>query len=131
MHSGDAAYMDEDGFIFIVDRLKDMIISGGENVYSSEVENAISVMEGVREVAVIAVPDPKWGERVHAVVVPREGVTLTEEAVRDHCRTLISGYKCPRSIEIRTEPLPVGSTGKINKIELRKPYWDGQTREVN
>ena len=131
MHSGDAAYMDEDGFIFIVDRLKDMIISGGENVYSSEVENAISVMEGVREVAVIAVPDPKWGERVHAVVVPREGVTLTEDAVRDHCRTLISGYKCPRSVEIRAEPLPVGSTGKIAKTELRKPYWAGQTREVN
>jgi long-chain acyl-CoA synthetase len=131
MHSGDAAYMDEDGFVFIVDRLKDMIISGGENVYSAEVENAISVMAGVREVAVIGVPDEKWGERVHAVIVPLPGATLTETSVREHCRTLISGYKCPRSVEFRDEPLPVGSTGKISKTELRKPYWQGMSREVN
>src|SRR5262249_21185085 len=106
-YSGDAATMDEQGFVFIVDRLKDMIISGGENVYSAEVENAISLMPGVAEVAVIGIPDPKWGETIHAIIVPRAGANLTVEAVIEHCRTQIAGYKCPRSVEFRETSLPL------------------------
>ena len=103
-YSGDGATMDEEGFVYIVDRLKDMIISGGENVYSAEVENAISLMEGVGEVAVIGVPDERWGERVHAIIVPKRGANLTAEAVMEHCRGQIAGYKCPRSAEFRDTP---------------------------
>src|SRR5690606_32892468 len=103
---GDVAYMDDDGYVYIVDRLKDMIISGGENVYSTEVENAISLMPGVLQVAVIGVPHPKWGEAVHAIVVPREGAEITEEAVIAYARQKLAAYKCPRSVTIRTEPLP-------------------------
>ena len=122
-YSGDAGYMDDEGFIFIVDRLKDMIISGGENVYSAEVENAISLMPGVAEVAVIGIPDPKWGECVHAIIVPRAGANLTAEAVIAHCRTQIAGYKCPRSVEFRDTPLPLSGAGKVLKRELREPFW--------
>jgi long-chain acyl-CoA synthetase len=131
MHSGDAAYMDEDGFVYIVDRVKDMIISGGENVYSNEVENVISVIPGVAEVAVIGVPDERWGERVHAVVVPRPGAALTEESIRDACRKSIAGYKVPRSIEFRSEPLPLSAAGKVLKRAKREPYWRDQKKEVN
>jgi long-chain acyl-CoA synthetase len=121
-YSGDAAYMDDEGFVFIVDRLKDMIISGGENVYSAEVENAISLMPDVAEVAVIGVPDTKWGEAVHAVIVPRPGGSITTEAVIAHCRTQIAGYKCPRSVEFRDTPLPLSGAGKVLKRELREPF---------
>jgi acyl-CoA synthetase (AMP-forming)/AMP-acid ligase II len=131
LHTGDAAIMDEDGLIYIVDRLKDMIISGGENVYSTEVENAISVMPEIAEVSVIGIPDPKWGEAVHAIVVPRNGATVTAEAVQAHCRKLIAGYKCPRSVELRSEPLPVSAAGKIQKNVLREPYWRSQEKRVN
>jgi long-chain acyl-CoA synthetase len=131
LHTGDAAVMDDEGLIYIVDRLKDMIISGGENVYSTEVENAISVMPEVAEVSVIGIPDPKWGEAVHAIVVPRNGAALTPEAVQAHSRNLIAGYKCPRSVELRNEPLPVSAAGKIQKNVLREPYWRGQDKRVN
>ncbi|TXL81631.1 long-chain fatty acid--CoA ligase [Vineibacter terrae] len=130
-YSGDAAYMDDEGFVFIVDRLKDMIISGGENVYSAEVENAISLMPGVAEVAVIGIPDPKWGETIHAVVVPRSGANLTAEAVIAHCRTQIAGYKCPRSVEFRDTSLPLSGAGKVLKRELREPFWKGYEKRVN
>jgi long-chain acyl-CoA synthetase len=129
--TGDGAYMDAQGFVYIVDRLKDMIISGGENVYSAEVENAISLMSGVGEVAVIGVPDEKWGERVHAIIVPKNGAALTAEAVLEHCRRQIAGYKCPRSIDFRDTPLPLSGAGKILKRELREPYWKGHTKAVN
>jgi long-chain acyl-CoA synthetase len=122
-YTGDAGYMDGEGFIFIVDRLKDMIISGGENVYSAEVENAISLMPGVAEVAVIGIPNPKWGERVHAIIVPRTGANLTAETVIAHCRTHIAGYKCPRSVEFRNTSLPLSGAGKVLKRELREPFW--------
>ncbi len=122
-YTGDAGYMDDDGFIFIVDRLKDMIISGGENVYSAEVENAISLMPGVAEVAVIGIPDHKWGECVHAVIVPSPGATLTAEAVIAHCSTQIAGYKCPRSVEFRDTSLPLSGAGKVLKRELREPFF--------
>jgi long-chain acyl-CoA synthetase len=130
-YSGDAAYMDEEGFLFIVDRLKDMIISGGENVYSAEVENAISLLPGVAEVAVIGIPDAKWGETVRAIIVPRAGAHLTAEAVIAHCHAQIAGYKCPRSVEFRDTPLPLSGAGKILKRELREPFWRGYETRVN
>jgi long-chain acyl-CoA synthetase len=130
-HTGDAGYMDEDGFVYIVDRLKDMIITGGENVYSAEVENAISTLDGVAEVAVIGIPDEKWGEAVHAIVVPRSGRTVSQEEVVAHCHTLIAGYKCPRSVAIRNEPMPISGAGKILKTVLRAPYWAGRDKQVN
>jgi long-chain acyl-CoA synthetase len=131
LHTGDAAIMDEEGLVYIADRLKDMIISGGENVYSMEVENAISLMPEIAEVSVIGIPDPRWGEAVHAIVVPRNGTTITLESVQAHCRTLIAAYKCPRSLELRDEPLPVSAAGKIQKNVLREPYWRGREKRVN
>jgi long-chain acyl-CoA synthetase len=131
LHTGDGAWMDEDGFIYIVDRVKDMIVSGGENVYSGEVENAIYQHSGVRECAVIAVPDEKWGEAVHAIVVPKDGHQLAPEDVIAHCRTLIAGYKCPRTVELRIEPLPLTGSGKIMKSSLRDEKWRGFSRSVN
>jgi long-chain acyl-CoA synthetase len=122
-YSGDAGYMDDEGFIFIVDRLKDMIISGGENVYSAEVENAISLMPGVAEVAVIGIPDPKWAECVHAIIVPRAGANLTAEAVIAHCRTQIAGYKSPRSVEFRNTSLPLSGAGKVLKRTTEASLW--------
>jgi long-chain acyl-CoA synthetase len=131
LHTGDAAYMDEDGFIFISDRLKDMIISGGENVYSTEVENAMYQHPDVAQCAVIGVPDDKWGERVHAIVVPRPGTRPEPAALMAHCRKLIADYKCPRSVSFQDEPLPLSGAGKVLKTELRKPFWAGRARQVN
>jgi len=130
-YTGDGAYMDREGFVFIVDRLKDMIISGGENVYSAEVENAISLIPGVGEVAVIGVPDEQWGERVHAIIVAKPGVTLTADDVMAHCREQIAGYKCPKSVDFRATALPLSGAGKVLKRELREPYWKGYTKAVN
>ena len=130
-YSGDGAYMDDEGFVYIVDRLKDMIISGGENVYSAEVENAISLIPEVAEVAVIGVPDERWGERVHAIVVRKAGTTLTAEQVIAHCHAQIAGYKCPKSVDFRDTPLPLSGAGKILKRELREPYWKGLAKAVN
>ena len=127
VRTGDAGYMDEEGFVYLVDRVKDMIVSGGENVFSAEVENAIAAHEHVVECAVIGVPDDKWGERVHAIVRLRGEAALGPEDLIAHCRSLIAGYKCPRSVELRTEPLPLSGAGKILKTELRKAYWpDGR-----
>jgi long-chain acyl-CoA synthetase len=130
-HSGDGGMMDEDGYVYIVDRLKDMIISGGENIYSAEVENAIITMAGVAEAAVIGIPDERWGEAVHAIVVPRTDYTLTEAAVISHCRNMIAHYKCPQSVEIRTTSLPLSGAGKVLKTELRGPFWAGRGKRVN
>lgn len=124
MHTGDGGYMDERGYVFIVDRIKDMVITGGENVYSAEVENALLAHPAVATAAVIGVPDPRWGERVHAVVVRRPEHDVTEEELREHCKTLIAGYKVPRSAEF-VDGLPMSAAGKVLKRELRKPYWDG------
>lgn len=131
MHTGDVGRFDADGYLYVVDRMKDMIISGGENIYSSEVESAISRYPGVSQCAVIGIPDPKWGETVHAIVVPHVGHLLEKEGIIAHCRSLIAGYKCPRSIEIREEPLPTSAVGKINKVALRAPFWVGRIRQVN
>ena len=119
MHTGDAGYLDADGYLFVVDRLKDMIISGGENVYSAEVENALCSHPAVAMAAVFGLPDERWGERVHAVVVLKPGSAATEEDLREHAKGLIAGYKCPRSVEF-TEALPVTAAGKVLKRELRE-----------
>jgi long-chain acyl-CoA synthetase len=131
MHTGDAGYLDEDGFLFIVDRLKDMIVSGGENVYSAEVEDAIYLHPAVAECAVIGIPDEQWGEAVHAIVVPKDGATLEAAAVVEHCRARIASFKCPRSVEVRSGELPKSGPGKILKTDLRRPFWEGRTRAVN
>ncbi|MDM0114043.1 long-chain-fatty-acid--CoA ligase [Variovorax sp. J22R133] len=130
LRSGDAACMDDDGFVFIVDRMKDMIVSGGENVYSAEVENALSRHPAVLECAVIGIPHEKWGEAVHAEVRLRDGQEIDEEALSAHCAELIAGYKRPRSFNFRKDPLPLSAAGKILKNELRKPYWEGQARSI-
>lgn len=130
LHTGDAAVMDEEGYVYIVDRMKDMIISGGENIYSTEVENAISLMPGVAEVAVIGIPDEKWGERVHAIVVPEHGHSLEAEDVQRWARERLAGYKVPRSVLIRHESLPVSGAGKVLKSELRAPYWQASGRKI-
>jgi acyl-CoA synthetase (AMP-forming)/AMP-acid ligase II len=129
-HTGDVARMDESGYLFIVDRAKDMIISGGENIYSSETENAVYEHPAVLEVAVIGIPDDTWGEVVHAIVVPREGASATEAELIAHCHERIAGYKCPRSVEIRGEPLSKSGANKILKRELRDPHWAGQEKRV-
>ncbi|MFK0087336.1 long-chain-fatty-acid--CoA ligase [Pseudomonas sp. NPDC090755] len=129
MHTGDGGYMDEDGFTYICDRLKDMIVSGGENIYSAEVETAISSHAAVAQCAVIGIPCDRWGEAVHAVIVLKPGVALTNEQVIAHCRERIAGYKSPRSVEFR-QALPLSSIGKVLKAELRKPFWAGRDSGV-
>ncbi|MEM7468118.1 MAG: long-chain fatty acid--CoA ligase [Pseudomonadota bacterium] len=131
LHTGDAAFMDDDGYIYISDRLKDMIISGGENVYSTEVENAVYQHPDVAQCAVIGIPDDKWGERVHAIVVKKPDATCSAEDIMKHCRELIADFKCPRSVDFHGEPLPLSGAGKILKTELRKPYWGDSNRQVN
>lgn len=131
MHTGDGGYMDEHGFVFVVDRVKDMIISGGENVYSVEVENAISQHPAVAQCAVVGIPDDRWGELVHAVVVLRSGAQISASELIEFCKTLIAGYKCPRSVDIRETPLPLSGAGKILKRELRKPFWENRERRVS
>ncbi len=131
MHTGDGGYVDEDGFIYVVDRVKDMIISGGENVYSIEVENALAQHPSVLQCAVIGIPSEQWGEQVHAVVVKRSGVEVSAGELIEFAKTLIAGYKCPRSIEITEAPLPLSGAGKVLKRELRKPFWDNRERRVN
>ena len=120
MHTGDAAWMDEEGFIYLVDRIKDMIITGGENVYSGEVENALHEHPGVRECAVIGLPHDDFGETVHAIVVLHDGAAVTATDLIGHCRAIIAHYKCPRSVEFRTDPLPLSGTNKILKRQLRE-----------
>lgn len=129
--SGDAGYMDEDGYIYLVDRVKDMIISGGENVFSAEVESAVSTHAAIQDVAVIGIPDDKWGEAVHAIVIIKQDQSVTEQELIDHCKTSIAGYKCPRSIEFRTEPFPLSGAGKTLKRDMRKPYWEGKAKRIN
>ena len=130
-HTGDAGRMDQRGYVYLVDRVKDMIVTGGENVYSAEVEDAIGTHPAVGQVAVIGIPHEMWGEQVHAVVVPREGMSVTEDELKAHCRESIAGYKVPKSWEFRTEPLPMSGALKVLKRELRKPYWEGQDRAVS
>ena len=122
LHTGDGAYMDEEGFIFIVDRVKDMIISGGENVYSAETEEALYSHKAVVECAVIGVPDETWGERVHAIVRLKPGMTATPDELIAHCHTLIAGYKCPRTIE--------SAGGTVAVVRRRQNPQDGPAQAV-
>ena len=131
LHTGDAGWLDDDGLLFIVDRLKDMIVSGGENVYSAEVETALMSHPAVLECAVFGIPDVQWGEAVHAVIRLRDGEQTDAETLRAHCATQIARYKCPRSITLDTTPLPRSAIGKVLKTELRRCYWAGQTRNVH
>lgn len=130
VRTGDAGYMDEDGYLFIHDRVKDMIISGGENVYPAEVESAIYGHPAIAEVAVIGIPDDKWGEAVKAICVPKPGAQIDEADVITWARERIAGFKVPKSIDV-IEALPRNASGKILRKDLRAPYWEGRERQVN
>ena len=106
-----------------------MIVTGGENVYSAEVENVLSRHPAVSVCAVIGIPSAQWGESVHAVVVLKPGMQASEEALRDHCRAFIAGYKCPKTVELRSA-MPLSAAGKVVKAQLREPYWQGRGRRV-
>ena len=129
-HTGDGGIIDDEYYVTISDRKKDVIISGGENVSSIEVEDALFSHPEVAEVCVIGVPDEKWGELVLGLVVTTPGSTLDEAALIAYVKTKLAGYKCPKRIEFRTE-LARTATGKLQKFKLREPYWAGRTRGVN
>ncbi|HYG26368.1 MAG TPA: long-chain-fatty-acid--CoA ligase [Caulobacteraceae bacterium] len=128
--SGDAGYFDEEGYLYIHDRVKDMIVTGGENVYPAEVENALFGAPGVADAAVIGVPDERWGEAVKAIVVLKPGAEPDAEAIIAHCRGRIAGYKVPKSVDF-VDALPRNPSGKVLRRELRKPYWEGRERLVS
>src|SRR5579859_5848062 len=128
--TGDIGFQDKDGYFYIVDRAKEMIVSGGENVYSAEVEAALYEIPKVKEAAVFGIPDEKWGELVAAAIVPRPGSNLSAEKVQQYCKTRIASYKIPRHIEFMAEELPKSGSGKILKRVLREKYWTGQSRRV-
>lgn len=130
LRSGDLASVDADGFYYLVDRRKDMIVTGGENVYSSEVEAVLYRHPAVKEAAVVGIPDDKWGEAVHACVVLRPGTAAAPDELIAYCRERLAGYKAPRSVEILPHDLPKGGSGKILKKELRERYWRGRERRV-
>jgi acyl-CoA synthetase (AMP-forming)/AMP-acid ligase II len=129
-HTGDGGHLGDNHVLHISDRKKDVIISGGENVSSIEVEDVIFAHPDVTEVAVIGIPDEKWGECVLALVVKRPKSSLTEQDVIAHAREKLAGFKCPKLVEFRTE-LPRTTTGKLQKFRLRAPYWEGRTRQIN
>lgn len=131
VYTGDAGYLDDSGYLFIVDRVKDMVVTGGENVFTNEVENAVISHEAVQDVAVIGIPHAEWGEAVHAIVILHPGSKVTEAELIAHCRERIAGYKLPKSFTFRDEPLPLSGAGKVLKTELRKPFWEGRERQVN
>lgn len=130
LRTGDAGYLDEEGYLYIHDRVKDMIVSGGENVYPAEVESAIYGHPQVADVAVIGIPDAKWGEAVKAVIQPKPGVELDPESIVAWARERLAGFKVPKSIDI-VEQLPRNPSGKLLRRQLREPYWAGYARKVN
>jgi acyl-CoA synthetase (AMP-forming)/AMP-acid ligase II len=127
--TGDAGYVDADGYVFISDRVKDMIVSGGENIYPAEVERVVIDYPGVAEACVIGVPDPVYGEAVKAVVVPQPYATVDGDALIAFTRERLARYKCPKSVDL-AEALPRNATGKVLKRDLRAPYWAGRERAV-
>jgi long-chain acyl-CoA synthetase len=129
-HTGDAGTQDGDGFLYIKDRIKDMIVSGGENIYPAELESVLAAHPAVADIAVIGVPDAQWGETVKAVVVVKQGQELSAEDLIDWSRPRLAGYKRPRSVDF-TDSIPRNPSGKILKRELRQPYWEQATRQVN
>ncbi len=130
MHTGDVGRFDEDGYLYICDRVKDMIISGGENIYPREIEEVIFQMPEVADVTVIGVPDERWGEVATAFVIVRDGAQIDADSVLAHCRENLAKYKCPRAVEFVAE-FPRNATGKVLKNELRDPYWKSRARAVN
>ncbi len=128
--TGDLGHMDEHGFVYITDRLKDMIISGGENIYSTEVEQILYEIEGIVRCAVIGIPHAKWGEAVHAIVECKAGTSLDDKQIIDYCQSRIAGYKCPRSVSFSAQPLPLSAAGKVLKALLRAPYWESQEKKI-
>jgi len=128
--TGDMGYLDERDYLYLVDRSKDMIVSGGENIYSVEVENVLSTHPAVAQVAVIGIPDPRWGEAVHAVLCLKPGLTASQEEILEHARRRVAGYKVPKSVEFRRDPLPLSGAMKVLKRELRAPFWKGRERNV-
>ena len=130
LKTGDAGYLDDEGFLFLTDRVKDMIISGAENIYPAEVENALAEHPSVADVAVIGVPDERWGETVKAIVVPRAGASATAADLIAFARSRLAHYKCPTSVDF-AGTLPRNPSGKLLKRELREPYWRGRERRIN
>src|SRR5262245_30309515 len=130
LRTGDAGYLDEEGYVYLTDRVKDMIISGGENVYPAEVENALADHPDIADVAVIGVPDPRWGETVKAVVVRTPGRDPSPAAIIAHARARLAHFKCPTSVDF-ADALPRNPSGKLLKRELREPYWKGHARRIN
>ena len=130
MHTGDAAYMDDEGFIYIQDRIKDMIVSGGENIYPAEIESVLFEHGAVADAAVIGIPDEQWGETVMAFVVLRQGSNLQLGELQEFCRASLAGFKIPRRLEILQE-IPRNASGKVLKASLREPYWQGHERRVS
>ena len=128
--SGDAGFFDEDGFLFIHDRVKDMIISGGENIYPAEVENALMSHPDIIDAAVVGVPDDKWGETVKSFVILAEGINHSEDDIIAYTKKQIASYKCPTSVEFITD-IPRNPSGKILRRVLREPYWDDEGRNVS
>jgi long-chain acyl-CoA synthetase len=130
LRTGDAGYFDAEGYLYLHDRIKDMIVSGAENVYPAEVENVLLSHPSIADAAVIGVPDERWGETVKAIVVVAPGHTLDAKSVMEHCRSRLAHYKCPTSVDA-TDALPRNPSGKILKRELRAPYWAGKVRAIN
>jgi len=130
VHTGDAGYLDEDGYVYVHDRVKDMIVSGGENIYPAEVESALFGHPAVADVAVIGVPDDRWGEAVRAMVVLKPGQSVTSDELIGFARSRIAGFKLPKTVQFIAE-LPRNPSGKVLKRELRKPFWEGRDRQVN
>lgn len=129
LYTGDAGYLDEEGYLYLVDRIKDMIVSGGENIYPKEIETALLKHESVKDVAVIGVPSEKWGETPKAIIVLQEDAELDEEALSEHCRSLLASYKCPSSYDA-IDALPLNPTGKVLKKVLKAPYWENKDRVI-
>jgi long-chain acyl-CoA synthetase len=129
LRTGDAGYCDQEGFLYLHDRVKDMIVTGGENVYPAEVENVLAKHPDVADVAVVGVPDERWGEAVKAVVVRREGSDVTDKDLITFAREHLAGFKLPKTVDF-TDALPRNPSGKLLKREIRAPYWEGAERHI-
>lgn len=129
LRSGDAGHLDGDGYLFVTDRVKDMIISGGENIYPAEIERVLAEHSAVADLAVIGVPDDRWGEVPLAIVVAATGAEVDEAELLAYCRQRLASFKCPRGVAV-AEELPRNPTGKILKKDLRAPYWEGRSRRL-
>ncbi|NND75097.1 MAG: AMP-binding protein, partial [Ilumatobacter sp.] len=129
--TGDVGRLDDEGYLMLVDRAKDMIVTGGENVYCTEVEDALYTHPAVSEATVFGIPHEQWGEAVHGVVVLRPGTDTSEIELIAHCHERIAGYKAPKTITLQTDPLPKSGPGKVLKRLLREPFWEGRERAIN